>query len=105
VAVLAGFCLVTTILTSIVSNTACAAILAPLAIASAHTMGVDPRPLLIAVAFSASASLLTPVGYQTNAMVLGPGGYRFIDFARVGTPLNLILLVLSVLLIPRFFAF
>jgi di/tricarboxylate transporter len=104
-AILAGFYLVTTALTEIMSNNASSALLAPLAIASAARMGVDARPLLIAVMFGASASFLTPIGYQTNAMVFGPGGYRFSDFARVGIFLNALLLVIAVTLIPRFFPF
>jgi di/tricarboxylate transporter len=102
VAVLAVFYLLAAVLTEFMSNNAAAVLLAPVAISSAVALGVDPRPLLVAVAFAASTSFATPVGYQTNAMVYGPGGYRFTDFTRVGVPLNLLFWGLSVWLIPLF---
>jgi di/tricarboxylate transporter len=105
VSVLAGLYVSTMVLTQLISNNATAALLAPLAIDSAIQMGVSPRPLLVAVVFGASASFLTPIGYQTNAMVQGPGGYTFADFTRVGFLLNAILLALAVVLIPRAFPF
>lgn len=90
----------TTILTELVSNNAIAVIMAPIAIALGQTMGVDPRPLVVAVMIAASACFATPIGYQTNMLVYGPGGYRFSDFMRIGIPLNLSLGVVVCLTIP-----
>jgi len=90
----------TTILTELVSNNAIAVIMAPIAIALAQATGVDPRPLVIAVMIAASAAFATPIGYQTNMLVFGPGGYSFSDFLRVGVPLNLSLGVVVCIAIP-----
>ncbi len=91
---------ITTVLTELVSNNAIAVIMAPIAIALGQTMGVDPRPLVIAVMIAASACFATPIGYQTNMLVYGPGGYRFTDYLKVGIPLNLSLGVVVCLTIP-----
>ncbi|MCB0079037.1 MAG: SLC13 family permease [Anaerolineales bacterium] len=96
---------ITTALTNIMSNNAAAALLTPIAISIANSFGISPVPLLMAVAFAAAASLATPVGYQTNLMVYGPGGYRFSDYTRVGLPLSLILWLVSVIMIPLLWPF
>jgi di/tricarboxylate transporter len=90
----------TMVLTELVSNNAVAVIMAPIAIALAGAVGIDPRPLVIAVMIAASASFATPIGYQTNMLVYGPGGYAFSDFIKVGLPLNLSLGVVVCLAIP-----
>ncbi|SIO56714.1 Di-and tricarboxylate transporter [Rhodovulum sp. ES.010] len=92
--------LLTSLLTELVSNNAVAVVVTPIAIGLAQALGVDPRPLVVAVMIAASASFATPIGYQTNMMVYGPGGYRFTDFLRVGIPLNLSIGLLASALIP-----
>ncbi len=95
----------TSVLTELVSNNAVAVVLTPIAIGLGTSLGVDPRPLIVAVMFGASASFATPIGYQTNTLVYGPGGYRFTDFLRVGVPLNLLMMVVMSALIPLLFPF
>ncbi len=95
--------LLTSVLTESVSNNAVAVVVTPIAISLASAIGVDPRPLVVAVMVAASLSFATPIGYQTNTLVYGPGGYRFTDFVKVGLPLNLGLGALAALLIPVFF--
>ena len=99
---IAAFYLMTALLTAVVSNAATAVMLTPVAIFAATEGGVNPYALLVAVMFGASASFVTPFGYQTNVMIYGPGGYRFMDFVKVGGLLNLILLVTATLFIPLF---
>ena len=91
---------ITIFLTEISSNAATAIIMTPIALAVAQQMGFDPRPFVFAVAFAASASFITPVGYQTNLMVYGPGGYKFSDYIRVGFPLALIFWVMAIFILP-----
>ena len=94
--------LLTSVLTELVSNNAVAVVVTPIAIGLATAMGVDPRPLVVAVMVAASASFATPIGYQTNMLVYGPGGYRFTDFMKVGIPLNLSIGLIASALIPYF---
>lgn len=93
----------TSFLTEIVSNNAVAVICTPIVIALAHTLGVDPRPLVIVVMIGASASFATPIGYQTNTLVYGPGGYKFADFIRFGVPLNVICAIVTTIAVPLFY--
>lgn len=93
--------LATIALTSVMSNNATAVLMAPLALGVAENLAVDPRPLLVAVALAASSCFATPIGYQTNVMVYGPGHYKFSDFVKVGLPLNLLFFGVSMAVIPR----
>ncbi|HEV2132181.1 MAG TPA: hypothetical protein VGR27_13795, partial [Longimicrobiaceae bacterium] len=79
--------------------------LTPIGVATGAALAVSPLPFVIAVMIAASNSFMTPIGYQTNTFIYGPGGYRFSDFIRVGGPLNLLLLVLATFVIPFFFPF
>ncbi len=92
--------LMTSVLTELVSNNAVAVVMTPIAIGLAQALGVDARPLVVAVMMAASASFATPIGYQTNMLVYGPGGYRFGDFLRIGIPLNLSVGIIASLVIP-----
>jgi di/tricarboxylate transporter len=103
--VLAAVYLLTSLLTELISNNAAAVVLTPIAVAIGLSLDVSPLPFVIAVMFAASNSFLTPIGYQTNTFIYGPGGYRFGDFFRVGAPLNLLLLVAATFVIPVFFPF
>jgi di/tricarboxylate transporter len=103
--VLSGVILLTSISTHLLSNNATAILLLPIAISAAQGMGVDPKPFIIAVCFGASACFATPIGYQTNLLVYGPGGYRFSDYLKVGMPLNLLVLIMGSLFIPLIWPF
>jgi len=102
---LAMIYLVAMILTEVSSNAATAIIMTPIALAASAKLGLDPRPFIFAICFAASASFITPIGYQTNLMVYGPGGYKFSDYIRVGLPLSITLWVMAVILIPMLWPF
>ncbi len=102
---LAATYFVTMVFTEFLSNSAAAALMVPVAFATATQAGVSAKPFVFAVAYAASAGFATPIGYQTHAFILGPGGYRFSDFLRVGLPLDLLLAVFATLAIPVFFPF
>ena len=92
--------LLTSVLTELVSNNAVAVVVTPIAVALAHQLGIDPRPLVVAVMVAASASFATPIGYQTNTLVYGPGGYAFTDFLKIGVPLNISIGLITSLIVP-----
>jgi len=102
---LAGMYLITMVLSSLITNNATAVVVFPIAVATAGQLGVDYMPFVMAVIFGSSSSFATPLGYQTNLMVWGPGGYRFLDFVRFGLPLSLILWGAATWIIPRAWPF
>jgi di/tricarboxylate transporter len=105
IAALAAIYLLGSLMTEMITNNAAAVLLFPFCLETARLYDASPMPFLVALLLSASASFMTPIGYQTNMMVYGPGGYRFTDFLRIGAPLNLMLWIAAVLLIPRFWPF
>jgi di/tricarboxylate transporter len=96
-ALLALFYLLTAVLASIITPVATIVLMAPIAVATAESVGVAGFPVLLVVTFAVATAFLTPIGYQTNLMVYGPGGYRFTDYARVGAPLQLLLCAVTTL--------
>ena len=104
-ATLAGFYFAAAVLTGVISNQATAILLAPVAITAGQELGVDPRPMVLSITFAASASFITPVGYQTNTLIYGAGDYRFADFFKIGTPLTLLFGVLAVIFLPMIWPF
>ncbi|NCR07513.1 MAG: SLC13 family permease [Microcystis aeruginosa LG13-11] len=101
--ILVFFYLITSVLTEILSNNAAVVLMIPVAVEVAKTLDLNPLAFMYAVTFAASNSYLTPIGYQTNTMVYAPGGYKFLDFTRLGAPLNLILTILTPVLIVVFY--
>jgi di/tricarboxylate transporter len=105
VIMLALIYVITSTFTEFLSNNAAVALMVPIALGIAVTLGVDPRPFVVASCIAASASFATPIGYQTNTYVYGVGGYRFFDFTKVGLPLNLICFIVTVTVVPIFWDF
>ena len=101
--ILAALFLITNLFTELITNNAAAALAFPLALAVSDRLGVNPMPFVICICFAASSSFCTPIGYQTNLIVQGIGGYKFRDFVKVGLPLNIIIFLMSVLLRPLFY--
>jgi di/tricarboxylate transporter len=99
---LSSFFLLTWFLTELLSNNAVAVLLTPIALGLAQTTGINPNALLMVVIFGASCSFVTPQGYQTNAIVMGPGGYRFVDYVRFGLPLGVLCWLAATIFIPIF---
>ncbi len=102
---LAAIYAVTTVMTEIITNNAAAALVFPIALSLANQLGVSYLPFVISIMIAASASFATPIGYQTNLMVCGPGGYRFSDFLRIGVPLNLLYGIVTVTITPFIYPF
>lgn len=100
---LAALYLITNIFTELITNNAAAALTFPLAVSISSRLGIDPTPFFVCICFASSAAFSTPIGYQTNLIVQSMGGYRFTDFVKVGLPLNIIVFLLSVFLIPYFY--
>lgn len=103
--ILAIVYIVTSIFTEIITNNAAAALIFPIAMTSAEQLGVSPTPFIFALMIAASASFATPIGYQTNLMIYGPGGYRFSDYLKIGIPLNILIAVITIALAPLIWPF
>lgn len=105
VGVLFALTIATIAITEFISNNATAVLVFPIGLAAAAELGIDPRPFAVAIGVTASMSFLTPIGYQTNTMIYGPGGYRFGDYARLGVPLTIIAVAAITVLVPIFWPF
>ena len=97
--------LLTAVFTEMITNNAAAVLVFPIAIGVAEQLGVSPMPFIVAVMFAASASFMTPLGYQTNLMVMGPGGYTFRDYLKIGFPMSVVVAVISLTVIPMVWGF
>lgn len=104
-AVVAGFFILATLSLQFMPNLAVAVLLAPIALRAASDLGISPYTLMMTVAVSASAAFLSPVGHSANVLVMGPGGYRFSDYIKVGLPLTLVVLAVVLLIMPVFWPF
>ena len=100
-----SFISITLVVTELITNNAAAALMFPFALATAQKLGVSYLPFVIAVMMAASAGFATPIGYQTNLMVYGPGGYRFSDYLKVGVPLDLLIMAITVAIVPWAYPF
>ena len=105
VMMLAFVYIITSTFTEFLSNNAAIALMVPITLGIATTLGIDPRPLVVGACIAASASFATPIGYQTNTYVYGVGGYRFFDFTKVGLPLNIICFIVTIFVVPIFWSF
>ncbi len=105
VAVMAGLFLLAAVASQVMPNPAVAVLLAPIAFNTANDLGISPYPLMMIVAISASAAFLSPVGHSANILVMGPGGYRFADYTKVGIPLTIVVLLISLVVVPIFWPF
>src|SRR4029079_8533430 len=103
VAVITLLFIITIFITALITNAAAVAIVFPIAMALADQMHLPPTPFFVAIAFSASGDFMTPIGYQTNLMVYGPGGYTFKDFVRVGVPFTVLYSVICILFITYYY--
>ena len=102
---LAGIFLLTTTFSQFINNSATAVLMAPIVILTARTLQINPEPLLITIAISASTAFLTPIGTTTNAMVMSSGGYKFMDYLKVGFPLLVLFLITTIILVPIIWPF
>ena len=97
--------LLAAIASQVMPNAAVAVLLAPIAFNTSSDLGISPYPLMMVVAISASAAFLSPVGHSANILVMGPGGYRFSDYTKVGLPLTIVVLLVTLLVVPMFWPF
>ena len=105
VALLGGVFILTTLFSQVINNSATAVLMAPIAILAASSLHLSPAPFMIVVAVSASTAFLTPIGTTTNAMVMTAGGYKFMDYLKVGTPLSIMFLIITLILVPLIWPF